>query len=781
MLLAALLATNISPAIAQEITQTIRGTVRDEVSQQRLEGVSVYLPNTTPAIGTTTDTSGQFILKEVPVGRYTVRFSSVGYQAYAVPVLVRSGKEAVVDVALTQSAQNLEEVVITDQREVPATIAPLSSRSFSVEETRRYAATFFDPARLVTSFPGVVAINDQANHISVRGNSPNALLWRLEGIDIVNPNHLSNAGTFGDRRVASGGSQSVLSAQVLDDSQFFSGAYPARYGNAVGGVMDMRLRRGNNQQTEYTAQLGLIGLNFAAEGPFREEYDGSYLANYRYSTVGILTNVLGLDFGGEQIAFQDLSFNLSFPTKKLGDFTLFGVGGTGSNVFEALRDSTQWEVQEDRFDVTFNNDMAAVGLTHTLSLGQHATLKTVAATSALSSDRLSNRVDDTYATVRVSEDNYQEVRLSIASSFIRKLTGGHTLRTGLYFDNLSYQLSSSVGDSADLSSLVQGEGSGQLVRPYAEGKFALSAKWVLNAGLHFAYFSLNGSQSLEPRLALQWNTVPRQSFILAYGRHSQLQLPGVYFYAAPTNDEATANPNVNLGFTKSDQYTTGYNYQLGSGLKLRTEVYYQHLFDVPIAREGTFSTLNLLEGFVPEPLVSEGTGRNYGIEVSGERQWFGGYYFLGSGSLYESKYTAGDGIERDTRYNGNFALSLTGGKEITWNKSGKQRTLGINLRSVYAGGLRTTPLDATASRVVQSTVFLEDQAFSEQLPSYFKIDVRISWQKDTPRYSSVWSLDLQNATNRQNVAYQYYDTVQREVLTQYQLGLIPILTYRIEF
>ena len=776
---------------AQDITQTVRGVVTDSDTQRPLSGASVYIKDISPTIGTTTDDAGRFLLEGIPVGRYVLKVSSVGYETHTIPdLLVRSGKESVLAISLTQSVQNLDEVVVAEAPENVESIAPISSHTFSVEETRRYAATFFDPARLVTSFPGVIGTNDQSNQISVRGNSPNSLLWRLEGIDIVNPNHLSNAGTFGDRRVQSGGSQSILSTQVLDDSRFFSGAFPAQYGNAIGGVMDMQLRKGNSQRQEYTAQLGLIGLEFAAEGPFREDYQGSYLANYRYSTVGILTNLLGLDFGGERIAFQDLSFNLSFPTKKAGDFTLFGVGGTGSNVFEALRDSAEWEEQEDRYDVTFTNDMAVVGLTHTLPIGEQSLLKSVIATSSLRSERFSNRIDDTYEAIRTSEDKYQENRLSITSSITRKFTGNHTLQGGFYFDNLYYQLSSSEADSdatGSLSSIVSGEGGGLLLRPYLDSRLTLASRWTLNAGLHFTYFTFNGSHSLEPRLSLRWNVVEDQShqqfFTASFGLHSQLQLPGVYFFSETLANGTVANPNQDLGLTKSEQYTIGYDYMFSESFRLHTEAYYQRLFNVPISSSpgSTFSALNLLDGFVREALVSEGTGQNYGLETTVEKSLSDSYYFLISGSLYESKYTGADGVERDTRFNGNYALSFTGGKEYAWNKKDKQRVIGINLRSTYIGGLRVSPINEPQSRTTQNTVFVDDQAFTEKLPDYFKIDVRLSLRKDTPRYSSVWSLDLQNATNRQNVAYQYYDTLQGEIITKYQLGLIPILTYRVEF
>ena len=769
---------------AQSLTQTIRGQIVDAATQQPLPGASVSLPNTDPVKGTTTDASGAFTLEEVPVGRYALRVSFVGYQSHTIPdLLLKAGKEAVLDIELEEDARKLDEIVISDEVPVQEAIEPVSSRSFTVEETRRYAATFFDPARLATSFPGVVGTNDQANHISVRGNSPNSILWRLEGIDIVNPNHLSNAGTFNDRRVQGGGSQSVLSAQMLTNSSFLTGAFPAPYGNSIGGVFDMRLREGNNKRREYTVQAGLIGLEFAAEGPFREGGDASYLANYRYSTVGLLTDVIGLDFGGEVIAFQDLAFHLNLPTQGKGKFTIFGMGGLGSNVFEAPRDSASWESQEDRYDVTFTNDIGVLGATHELQLSKKSLWKTAVAISALSSDRFGDRVDENYETTRLEEDRYRENRISLNTSITHKLSASQTLRAGLIFNQLHYDLlsrESPIGGSLQTSS--EGEGGGQLYQPYVQWKKDLNAPISFRAGLHAMYFSLSDAFSLEPRASVRWNPNEQQSLSLAYGLHSQLQPPGIYFSAVSTNGDLRY-PNQGLGFTQAHHYVLSHQLNWGTSTSLRTELYYQDLFNVPISADpnSSFSALNVFEGFVTENLVNEGTGKNYGLEMSLEKSLTDDYYFLMSGSLYESKYTAADGEERDTRFNGNYAFSFTGGKEFLWSSADKQRVLGINLRSVYLGGLRVTPINEAASRTQQQTVFIDSQAFSEQLGDYFKVDFRLSLRTNKRGRTSVWSLDLQNALNTQNVAFQFYDTVEGEVVTKYQLGLIPILTYRVEF
>jgi hypothetical protein len=771
---------------AQSLTQTVRGTVVDQETLQPLAGASVYLLDT--ELGSSTDVRGNFLIDDVPIGRYVVGASYVGYQTRTLPaVLVQAGKETVLEISLSPSAYNLSEVVVTESRPTSVEAMELvSSRGFTVEETRRYAATFFDPARLATSFPGVVGVNDQANHISVRGNSPNSMLWRLEGVDIVNPNHLSNAGTFSDRRAASGGSQSVFSTQVLDNSRFFSGAFPAPYGNTVGGAFDMKLRTGNNQHHEYTVQAGFIGLEFAAEGPLKEGGTSSYLANYRYSTVGLLTNVIGLDFSGENIAFQDLSFNLTFPTKKAGTITFFGVGGTGKNVFAAPRDSAEWETQEDRYDVNFTNDMGAVGLTHTLPLNERTLIRSVVASSALSSNRFGDIINESYEPQRLEEDRYQESRLSATSSITHRLSDRHILSGGFFLNQLDYELSSSERTlDGTVQTTTAGGGNGVLFQPYVQSKYQISDQLSSQVGLHYTYFALSQSHALEPRAQLQWAISDQQLLTLAYGLHSQQQQPGVYF-STVANDIVGAPPlqlNRNLDLTKAQHFVLSYTRQLGEALRLRAEAYYQYLFNVPVSTDpnSTFSALNLFEGFVDEALVIEGNGRNYGLEMSLEKSFLENYYFLLSGSLYESKYTAADGVERDTRFNGNYAFSATLGKEFPWEKKGKQRVVGVNLRGNYLGGLRTTPIDEEASREQQTTVFQDDLAYTQQLPDYFKIDLRISLRRNTERFTSVWSLDIQNVLSRQNIAFQYYDTVQQQVVTKYQLGLIPVLTYRIEF
>lgn len=754
---------------AQTPTQTIRGMVADADNNQPLVGATVALLETT--YGTVTDSVGTYRLQNVPVGRYQLHVSYVGKESVSVPILVESGREFVQTVELHTNPANLETVIVKAPKN--RVVHPVSTKTITVEETLRFPATFYDPARLATTFAGVVNDNDQANGIAIRGNSPNGLSWRLEGVEIVNPNHTPNAGTFSDRVTINGGGTNILSAQLLDNSFFLTGAFPAQYGNVLSGVLDMRLRKGNDERHEFIGQIGLIGIDVAAEGPLSRSSKASYLVNYRYSTVGLLTS-LGLDFGDEEIAFQDLSFNLTFPTQTAGTFTVFGVGGISENIFEAQRDTTEWEFQKDRYDINFKSKTGILGATHTLSLGDRNLWQTSFATSALESTRTGNLLDAAFVPTTVERDEYIQSKTSFTSSFSHRLNETNRLRVGIFVTQHRNNITS-IDDLTE--NIAVGKGDGILLQPYFNWRSNLTPRLTLNAGLHYLHFTFNETQALEPRLALNYTLGSGQQLSLAYGLHSQLQLPQLYFA-----EIAGGNPNKDLGFTKSHHIVVGYENPLSASTILSVEAYYQALFDVPIIDNPTssFSALNLLEGFVSEPLVNEGTGKNYGLEVSIQKNLTNDVYFLGNASLYESKYTGGDGIERNTRFNGNYIFNLTGGKEWKWNRENRRMIMGVNARAAVLGGFRDTPIDAEKSAEEDETVYINSEAFTLKQQDYFKIDLRVYYKKNKPHRTTTWALDIQNLTNQQNVAFHYFDQGKGEIVTKYQLGLIPILTYRIE-
>ncbi|MFN4145927.1 MAG: carboxypeptidase-like regulatory domain-containing protein [Runella sp.] len=758
------------------LTQTLRGTIVDADNSRPLTGATVKLFNT--EIGGITDDKGQFRFSDVPIGRYALQISNVGYETLIIPeISLDASKEKVLEISLKESATSLAETVVRTSRPV----AQNSVQAITIEQTLRYAATFYDPARLATSFPGVIAANDQANNLVVRGNSPVGMQWRLEGIEIVNPNHLSNAGTFSDRPTQSGGGTNILSAQLMERADFLTGAFPAQYGNVVAGVMDVHLRRGNDQRHEFTGQAGLIGIDVSAEGPLSRKNKSSYLVNYRYSFTGLLA-AMGVRFGGEAIRFQDLSFNLSFPTRRAGHFTVFGMGGISSNIFEAQRDTLQWKFQKDGFDIEFRNRMGALGITHSLNIGKNTTWRTVLAASALENRRegyiLSKR---TFNRFFVQLDAFKKTRYTASTSLTHKLNAHWQTQAGIY---LTYQ-----EDSVNINNrgIARGGLKGLIIQPYISVSGRISPRITTQLGLHYLNYTFNKSQSLEPRASVRFVANERNAVSLSYGLHSQLQLPQTYLAMRNSDPRFSIFPNLTLGFTKAHHAVLGYEHSLKKQSLIKVEAYYQSLFNVPIAKNDAvvsyrvipaFSALNLVEGFTDAELVNGGTGRNYGVELTYQHYLKNDFYALISGSLYNSTYIAKDGIERSTRFNGNHTFSFTGGKEF---RRRPNRTFGVNARILWLGGFRDSPIDLEASRSTGQTTYKVTQLYSIKMKDYFRPDLRIFWKRHKNHYTRMWSIDIQNVTNTQNEAYSYYDILQRQVVKQYQLGIIPVLNYRVEF
>ncbi len=748
-------------SFAQEITQSVTGRIKDKTTGVALSGASISVFEKDKLItGTSTDLQGQFMLT-LPLGRYRIEISYTGYLLAESELLIIAGKGNVLEISLQESPIILNEVVVSPQTNFESGLTTLS-----IEQSLRVPANFFDPVRMLASYPGVVTANDQANSISVKGYSPNGLLWRLQGLDIVNPNHLANAGTLSDKPVANGGGVNILSAQLLGKTDFYSGNLPARYGNAVAGVMDMSLRPGAADKMQYTAQASLIGMDLSAEGPLSKTKESSFLVNYRYSTIGLLSK-LGVDFGDEAINFQDVSFNLTFPRKQ-GGLSLFGFAGWSENRFDAKPES-EWEEEKDRYTIDYSGQVYGFGLVNQFKPGW-ASVSMGASISGQRQDRTSQS-ETILEPAYIFSERYFSDRL-LVSTFIkavRKLSSTGSIEAGLITNYLDNSM-----DVATVTPLyfdpfypnLAGTVNGLLWQPYLNWSQYIG-KFNLNAGVRYVNFTYNNSASWEPRVSLSRN-LNTNTFTLSYGVTSQWQQTQTYLTAG----------NSQLPFTKSNQFTLEWKKQVRTDLRMVSSLYYHHLTDVPVLPGFSYySLINQWEDFPEADLKGEGEGRNYGVEAFVEKKFYDDVYFIASGSYYKSEYRNQYLSFTDSRFSGNFTSSLSMGKE--WNKTNK--AFGVHARILYTGGLRQAPVDEFTSQQIGTTAYDLSQGFTIKYPNYFRSDVRVSWRKNKPGYTRTLSIDIQNLTGYQNVAYQYYDTFQKQVNTKYQLGIIPVLAYRVDF
>ncbi len=749
-------------AMAQPPMATLTGQVVAAQTLEPLPGASLALLPGNPHLTATTDSSGHFRISAIPVGHYALRVTAVGHDTLEVPELwLRAGKQHVQRIELDLSSGHLGSVTISAlARERPSL---LGVQPFTVEQSLRWAATFFDPARLVSAIPGVATTNDEANHLSIRGNSPNANTWLLEGVEIVNPNHTGNAGTATDLPTLSGGGVTLLSAQMLGPSQLLTGVLPMERDNALGGILDMRLRKGNQEKQEWTVQAGLLGLDLATEGPIAQGGRSSYLANYRYSTVGLLSS-LGVDFGDEHITYQDLSFHVALPAGKRGEWHLFGLGGNSSNVFKAVHDTSQWEVDKDSRNIDYSSRMGAVGARIRVPVGRRGSFSAALGASAIDQVRDEQQLADDYRTIGQERAALNERKLSGAVQWDGAV--GARFRYALGATALERQLYTPLDPDT----------SAWTFRPWAHGRWTLTEHLEIGAGLGLPYFTGTRELLAEPRAQLAWRMRQGRALALAAGTRSQWP----QWQSFATRGDGFAQQAI--GPSRSLDVVLGYDHPVADRLVLHAEVYHQHITALPVAAwwaaVNNLAIVNLWNEQFAFPLIANGTATNQGVEASIDHRFATGFFYCANLSLFNSAYSM-HGHTEGTRWNNNYIGNLLGGKEFRKQKEDRVRTWGISGRVNTMGGGWDPPLPAYTG--INGEVVFAGQSEWEQLPAYFRLDLRVYLKKDRKGHTGLWALDLQNVTNQQNVAFHYWDARQGKVVAKNQLGLIPNLSYRIEF
>jgi CarboxypepD_reg-like domain len=762
---------------SQALTQTIRGTVMDKVLQKPIVGATLRIAGINK--GDVSDADGLFAINAVPVGVHSLSISAMGFKEQTLNnITLNSGKQIVLSIFLEEKIIEGKEVVVKANRKknIPLNeMSVVSARSFTVEETQKYAAAVNDPARMASNYAGVMIADDGNNQIVIRGNSPSGLLWRMEGIDIPNPNHFAQAGS-------SGGGISILSSQLLSNSDFVTGAFASEYGNALSGVFDLKLRKGNNKKREYSAQAGVLGLNVAAEGPIMPLYKGSYLINYRYSTLSILSKTGILD---QQAAtnFQDLSYNIYLPTKSYGQFSLFSLGGLSNQFYKVKKDSATWKQETDRYSNDFISNTGVWGATHQALAGKNNLIKTALVYSITKNAFQYDYTQPDYSNLKVYDQSFITRKITMSTTLNHRINSKVLIRSGVIANHILFNFDEEYREKKNLplKKSIDTKQSTQTIQAFSQAQYKLKDAITINTGLHTMLLTLNGSFTVEPRASLRWDVSPKQILSLGYGHHSQLQGWGIYFAEKTESNGGVTTPNKGLGFSKAHHVVLSHQYSLQKNLRLKTEVYYQRLYQIPvsISDTNTYSTINAENDYVRDRLVNKGKGKNYGVEISLEKYLSNNFYYTISTSLYQAKYTAANGKEYDAKFNGHKIFNVIGGKEFI--SKNQRRTLGLNVKVVYAGGYRTTPINISESITQQTTIYYQERAFTEQLPSYYRGDVRISMKWNRRRLTSTLSLDIQNVSDRKNVYNRYYDLNSNSVKTFYQVGIIPILNYKVEF
>lgn len=788
----------------QTYTQTVRGKVYDDETQFPIPGakIQIFTSDTTLLLRAKADPDGLFEINNVPVGKHQLVASYVMYNNKDITIEVNSGKETVIDVPMKESLVEQGEVVVVGRKqgEVNNENALISAQQFSVSETDRYAGSRSDPARMASNFAGVSGADDSRNDIVIRGNSPLGVLYKVEGIDIPNPNHFAISGS-------TGGPVSILNNKILANSDFLMSAFPAEYGNSTSGVFDLKLRAGNKTQHEFTGQLGFLGTELLAEGPMGKGGNSSYLIMGRYSTLDLFKS-LGISVGTDAIPrYGDGAMNFNWRLKNSGNLSLFAIGGA-SQIAIKISDQTTYSEElygEGDRDQYFGTAMGVVGLSYKQPLSEKTLLRTTLAYSFenqhANHDYLWRTIDTTTDVISVDAMypimgfRYNINKVSAYTSVNHKINKKHLIKAGVNIDYYMFDMLDSVlvaghtiADHDSFQLRWDYQGGAILAQPFVQWKWRASEKTEVTAGLHSQYFSMSNSLSpIEPRVGWRTKIGNNQAVFAGAGLHSQTQPMYIYTYHLLDANGNKVYHNKNMDFSKSIHTGVGYSASLKGSWNVKTEAYYQSLYNIPVTNNpSAFSLINMGSGFsrfFPDTLKNEGTGYNYGVELTVQKFFDKSFFFMFSATLYNSKYTGSDNNEYNTSYNGNYIANLLAGKEF---KLGDKNSISIGLKVTGAGGKRYGEIDVAMTDSLQEIVFLDSNYNGNKFKDYFRTDLKVNWKYNGKRITHEIGLDLVNILNTQNIlSYAYApDLAHPEkvpVSTKYQLGFLPLFYYRVDF
>lgn len=761
---------------AQNRTQTLKGRILDTDTRVPLPFVNVYVLNSDPVMGTMSDDQGYFRLEKVPLGRVSIQLSFLGYEEKMVSNIVMiSGKETELEIEMSESITALNEIVISSRQhksEISNEMAQISSKSVLVEESNRYAGSFGDPARLVSAFAGVSSAADGNNDIIVRGNNSRFIQWRLEGTEIPNPNHFAQEGM-------TGGPISALNSKMLANSEFYTGAFAPQYGNALAGIFDMRLRTGNSEKREHSVTIGALGLEMSTEGPISKNSRASYLINYRYSTLALLDELNLVDFGGVP-KYQDLSFKVVIPTQKMGTISLFGLGGNSKINTDFAEEEFPDKILESYAQ---ESRVGVLGLKHSINVNKDAFIHSGLSFANNRSKQTGSRLYSGETLKEALNSNLDNNVWRFNSTLNYKLNARHQIQGGVVMSFYNFDFNNRYFDPL-LDRMVDNQqqaGQAWLGQLFVSWKWRITESISLVNGIHSQKTSQNSEITIEPRTSLRMALDNRQTFTAGVGTHSSMSSLSNYFAIVPNNLGISEMPNTSMQLLKARHYVIGYENRINKNLFLKLEAYYQDLFDIPVeAGSSSYSLINQTFEFTDRSLINEGKGRNVGMEMTLERYFADGYYFLVTASAYNSEYKATDGKWRNSRFNGNYVFNALAGKEYKIGRN-KNNVLGFNAKSSLLGARRIQHIKLEESIARGYAVYDEETPFAKRGTDVFVLNFAVSYRINKRRVSHEFKADIQNMLNNQATIDYYFNSTTNKIEPIKQLALLPVISYTLNF
>ncbi len=780
--------------------ETLRGTVKDAVTGEPLIGATVKIAEL-PNAAAVADMDGNFIIKLSQGGRYTIETNYIGYEPSVMKEIMISGaKEVVLEISLRENSTELKEVVVRPRVNKEATVNPsvlTGGVMLSMEEASRFAGGYNDPARLVMSFAGVSG-EAGGSGLSIHGNAPERMQYRIEGVEVFTPNH------FNDMWNAGFGLVSGLNSNVIGNSDFFTSTFNANYNNALSGVFDVKMRAGNNSKHENILQIGTVSEELTLEGPISRKHNSSYIVNYRYGFTSLVDKLSLVDLEGSHMGFQDFSFKLLFPTKKAGTFSVFGLALHDTNYDDPLKLKDVHSV----FDASDNDSKLTqilAGASHKIHFGNKWTWRTTVAYNMqhLKADMFYyGFARDNEGVLKkplayedpdhpkkfkypFSQQQMNEDRLMINTEFAKQVTPKWLTQFGgeysHRFFNLYFRSHEQLYDPNPMTEYAKMKDDTGLANLFWHNIINVSDKFSLSAGISGNYFLLSKDLSIEPRVSFKWEPNEKNSFSMGYGLHSMIEKLDAYFY----RDGNGKLVNKDLDMSKAHHLHATYMHKFNSNLTLRLNAFYEYGFDTPVGIDGSnYCVTNRFYSYTDEALVGKGNTRNYGGDITLEHYMSRGFFGQVNFSLYKSQYRGLDKVWRNQLFDRGYMFKILGGKEWMIGKN----VFNISAKYSIQGGLRYTPVDIDAmnARVAQGIldddpIYVKGKEFSKRFDPTGVVDLTVSYKINKRKVSHTFAFEGLNILGSEAPQYQRYDLSTGKVRIDKAGISLPNIFYRLDF
>jgi hypothetical protein len=623
----------------------------------------------------------------------------------------------------TTKAINLDEVIFIDKKIYNSDKIVLSTNDF-----KKIAGSFDDPSRVLLRYPGFSNVNDQANGIIYHGLPSHFFTWQMNELDIVNPNHLSNAGTLTDVSSTSSGGVNMFSGNVLNKYSFYTALNQNKKLGVIGGASDLKI-----EEIDHSFfQLSLLGLETGLKYKFNEKH--TVYANYRYSFTGLLNN-LGVKFGDEKISFEDLIIGYNFKSKKSRTSLLFAQGNS-KNQHDSIMGKPILSIK-DPLDISYNSDISLFQIRHENNVSENVKMTLSASYSKKFDDRVSIGYIAIPAQRYVTEDLFstKDAKLCLIQDFAFK-------------SNISFGLKE-IGDQQDYET-----------QTLTTDKKLTTYKRVIWIPYFNNSYKLNDNIGAKIQLSafVSGSIIPTPSAEIYYAKDASTIKVSAGLSAQKFENSLLRDVTA----SQANNYSIEHKYS-GRHINTSTQVFYHDISKLP-SNQSYYNVINGVENNRLDD-VSFGQARSKGVSFLVE--YYGGkdFWLNVNQTVYDLKYkNFGKNIwvnaENNFKYTGSFSF----GKDFNIRKN----KLSISSSYYMRGGQYYFDVSNNTHLKLKSY----DSPPSYRLQPYTRFDLRINYKKE----KALISLDIQNITNHENDAYPYYDLDGLRV--RKQLGMIPVLTYR---